>query len=383
MLTPLFTDGFDIVDFQSTTLKYFTGISIPFYQGRVVAGPNSAGAISIDNTAASTVTLSVAFGGQNLVFVNGNIQINSSSFANQVFWIIGTAALPLLQVQINSDGTLSLLDHTGGIIATSGVALLLNEWYWLEVNAVYGTAGSYEVWLCAFGATPAKILSGTANLTATLPDQFTIKWNSPGSYSLQLDNLTVWTGSALTDRNGPSKVTGLIAQALTQGGGWAFNGPKGTSLIQSIADDFGSYVTTPDGARSYDTPGVNNLMLTVATSPCTGLVLGVSLNVAAAPLSGSVSMTLVANERTGPYTIGVEGVSSYSLVPGDSELNGYATYQAIAQFNEEDSNWNDLQISTTQWGVEPAQVAITQVYLEKIVDLTGKKFGCGESSYSY
>ena len=124
-------------------------------------------------------------------------------------------------------------------------------------------------------------------------------------------------------------------------------------------------------------------MLTVATSPCTGLVLGVSLNVAAAPLSGSVSMTLVANERTGPYTIGVEGVSSYSLVPGDSELNGYATYQAIAQFNEEDSNWNDLQISTTQWGVEPAQVAITQVYLEKIVDLTGKKFGCGESSYSY
>lgn len=382
-LALLFTDGFDIVDFQSTTLKYFTGISIPFYQGRVVNGPNSAGAISIDNTAGNTVTLSAAVGSQSILFWNGNIQINSTSFAKQVFLVFGTAAVTLLQVQINASGTISLLDGSGGVIATSSAALSLNGWYWLEVNAVYGTSGSYEVWLCAFGGTPAKILSGSISFASTLPNQFQFVWNSPGSYSLQLDNVTIWTGSALSDRNGPSRVAGLIAQKIVLPGGWAFNGPQATSLIQAIADSGSAYVEVPDGARSYDTPGTSNLMLLVAPSPCTGLVLGLSLNVAAAPLAGPVSMTLVANERTGPYVIGMAPVASYNLVFGDPPLNGYATYQAICQFNEEGSNWNDLQISTTQWGIEPAQVAVTQVYLEKIVDLTGRKFGCGEASYSF
>lgn len=383
-LSLLFTEGFDITDFGSCTLKFYSGgVSQPFLQGRVISGIGSAGAMSIDNTSGTTFTMAAAFGNQNLLFWNGNIQINYTSFSAQVFLILGTAAGPLLQVQVNSDGTISLLDHTGGTIATSVAAMVLNTWYWLEVNAVYGIAGSYEVWLCAAGGTPVKILSGTANLTSTLPDQFTIKWDSPGSYELQLDNITVWTGSALTDRNGPSSVTGLIASAVTSAGGWAFAGAHGTSVLQAIADDFGSYTHTPDGDQSYDVSGGNNLMLMVAKSPCFGLVLGLSLNVCCAPSGGSTGMDVVANERTGAYLIGSFTVVSYNLNQFTADLNGFATYQAIAQFNEEATNWNDLQISTTQWGIEPSAVNVTQVYVEKVTDLTGRKFGCGESSYSF
>lgn len=380
----LFCDGYDIVDFQSTTLKYYTSITLPFYQGRIITGFGSAGAISIDNTAGTTVLESIFLGQQPVMFWNGNIRIQSSSFSKQVFAVLGTATSDLLQIQINNDGSLSLLDHTNTAFATSSQQLQLDEVYWLEVNVIFGASASYEVWLCTFGGTPAKILSGTTNLTTALPDRYILTWNSPGSYSLQLDNVTIWTAAALSDRNGPSKVVGLIAQTLAQSGGGSFAGSKGTSIIQSIADDFGAYVTTPDGILSYAQTGFGNLMVLVATPSCTGLVLGVALNACVAPQSGATSMNLVANERAGPYLIGSPAVQTgLNLVPDDSNLSGFATYQAVAQFNQEAMDWNDLQIATTQWGVEPASANITQLYLEKVVDLTGKKFGCGEASYSY
>jgi hypothetical protein len=43
-----------------------------------------------------------------------------------------------------------------------------------------------------------------------------------------------------------------------------------------------------------------------------------------------------------------------------------------------------LQILTAQWGAEASgNLELTQVYLEKVYDLTGRKFGCGQASYSF
>ena len=378
-LSLLFTDGFDICDGFSGALKYFT--NNVFNQPGIVSGYRSIGALRIS---AAGMTYSKTVGAQPVMLWGAHVQV--SAYAQQTFLIIGTASgpQPLLQLQINTDGTLSLLDHAGSLLGRSTPALANATWYWLEVNAVYGTSGSYEVWLGLAGSVPTKVIFGTANLTSAIPDTFTIQWTNPGTNPFMvIDNLQVWAAGALSDRNGPAVVNGLIASKISSTGGWTFAGSKGTSLLQAIADDFGAYSATPDGSFSYDLPGVGTLAALVADPSCFGLVIGLSLNVCAAPISGPVSMTLTANERAGPYVIGVEGVVFNHNIFGQSWLDGYATYQAQATLNGESSNWNDLQIATTQWGIQAAQVYVTQVYVEKVVDITGRKYGCGESSYSF
>ena len=210
----------------------------------------------------------------------------------------------------------------------------------------------------------------------------TARVSSGSPHSLWIDNLQVFSAAALADRNGPACVTGEICTAIVSKGGWTFAGSHGTSLIQAIADN-ASYTELPDGKLSYDVPGSGNLTVLFAGSPCFGLVLGVALNVVATPVSSSVGMTMVANERSAFYVIGTASVVNTGTFPNIGDLDGYATYQAVAQLNGEGQNWNDLQISTAQWGIESAAVYVTQMYLEKLTDLTGQKFGCGESSYSF
>jgi hypothetical protein len=318
------------------------------------------------------------------MIVGGHFQV--SALSQQIFLIVGqeSGPTPLLQLQINTDGTLSLLDHAGSLLGRTSQILSPGVTYWIEMNAVYGVSGSYEVWLGIAGSTPAKVLHGSANLTAAVPDTVTFQWVSSGTpHSLWLDNFQVFAAAALSDRNGPAVVNGLIASKVTTANGWSFAGARGTSLLQAIADNFGSYIETPDGIQSYDVPGVGNFMVLIAAPSCFGLVLGVALNIVAAPVSGSVGITMIANERTGAYTIGVASVVNTGTFPNISDLDGYATYQAVAQLNAESQNWNDLQIATTQWGIEAAAVNLTQIYLEKLVDITGKNFGCGEASYTF
>jgi len=383
-LSLLYLDGFDNIQFAALPLKY-QNYSIPFVQGRILTGFKSTGAISIDNTAGSQVSFSRTVGGFPCMMVAGHFQV--SALSQQIFLIIGTITgpVPLLQLEINTDGTMNLLDHAGSLLGQTTLAQALQAatTYWIEVNAVYGTSGSYEVWLGLAGSVPVKVLHGSANLTSAIPDTVTFQWVSSGSpHSLWIDNLQVFSAAALTDRNGPACVTGEICTAIVSKGGWTFAGSHGTSLIQAIADN-ASYTELPDGKLSYDVPGTGNLTVLFAGSPCFGLVLGVALNVVATPVSSGVGMTMVANERSAFYVIGTASVVNTGTFPNIGDLDGYATYQAVAQLNGEGQNWNDLQISTAQWGIEAAQVYVTQIYLEKLTDLTGQKYGCGESSYSF
>jgi hypothetical protein len=381
-LNLLYLDGFDNIQFFALPLKY-QNYSTPFIQGRILTGYKSVAAISIDNTAGSQVAFSRTVGAAPVMMVAGHFQV--SALSQQTFLIIGTISgpVPLLQLEINTDGTMNLLDHAGSLLGQTTQSLSAATTYWIEVNAIYGTGGSYEVWLGLAGSSPTKVLSGSANLTSAIPDTVTFQWVSSGSpHSLWIDNLQIFSAAALTDRNGPAAVTGLIAQAIVSKGGWTFAGSHGTSLIQAIADN-ASYTELPDGALSYDVPGTGNLTVLVSPSPCFGLVLGVALNVVATPISSGVGMNIIANERTGAYVIGSASVVNTGTFPNIGDLDGYATYQAVAQLNSEGQNWNDLQISTAQWGIEAAAVFVTQIYLEKLTDLTGQKFGCGESSYSF
>lgn len=385
-LALLFADGFDNCDFITTTLKY-PAASIPFYQGTIATGYRSTGAISIDNTAGTTITLPHVFGTQSRILWNSHIQINATSFTQQIFLILGASGAPLLQMQINADGTLSLLDGSGATLGSTTVpqALALNTWYWLEVNAVYGTSGSYEVWLGLAGAVPTKVLFGTANLTSTLPDRLTIEWSSPSAYRLRLDNMTVWSAAALSDRNGPSCVTGEIVGTLVNQGGWTKG--AGTSVLQAVADrQAAGYAHVPDGTASYDETGAGFLSFNPAASSCFGLVLAVAVNLVAKPVDPTPTISGAVRQRLTTAVLGTQTVvdSTNTLVPGTPTLFGFATYQFYSQLTETSEHWNDLQILTSQWGAEASgDLQLTQVYLEKVTDLTGRKFGCGESSYSF
>lgn len=382
-LTLLFTDSFDLCQGDTASLKY--SVSLPFLQARVIPGYQSAGALSIDNTAGTTVAFTRNFGTQPIVLWNAHIQIEPSS--DQIFLILGAAGgpTPLLQLQANTSGTIDLLDGAGSVLGTTPT-VAFSTTYWIEVNATYGVSGEIEVWLGLAGSTPVRVIHLTGvNLTTDLPDEFTFNWKSSGApFSLWLDNITVWAADALSDRNGPSAVTGQIVGSL-------------------VASN-------------------TRLTFNPATSPCNGLVLGVALDLCAAPASGTPSLSGVVNERTSLVVLGTQTVvdTTNTLVPFVPALFGFATYQYLAQFNNVAANWNDFEILTAQWGAQTLSspwvkiagtsllqavadgpvgythvpdgsatydsegtVNLTQVYLEKVFDLTGRTFGCGEASYSF
>jgi len=366
------------------TLKF--SIVLPFLQSRIVAGYKSIGALSLDNTAGNTVAFTRKFTANSIVLWNAHFQVQS--LTNQIFLIIGdsTGPTPLLQLRVNTSGTIDLLNGAGTTLGTTPV-IAFSTFYWIEVNAKYGTSAEIEVWLGLAGATPTRVIHLTGiNLGSPIPDEFTFDWVSSGSpNSLVFDNITVWKADALTDRNGPSAVTGQIAGALVASNTQLTFNPK--------------------------------------VSPCLGLVLGVALDLCAKPVSGTPSMSGVVKERTTLVVIGTQTIvdTGSSLVPFNAALHGFATYQYIQQFNHAGDAWNDFQILTAQWGAQTSSspwativgtgllqaiaddrasgyanipdgtgtydsegtIDLTQVYLEKVYDLTGRKFGCGTASYAF
>lgn len=383
-LTLLACVGFDNCEFVSSTLKYPGASLSAIFQGTIVNGVNSVGARSIDNTGGSPASLPILFGTQSIVLWGEHIQFNATAFAQQTFLVIGASGTPLLQLQVQSDGTIQLLDGSGTLLGTTP-ALNLDTWYWIELNAIYGTSGSFEVWLGTVGGPVVKVIHGTANLTSTLPDRMTTVWSSPSAYRLREDNVQIWTATALTDRNGPACVTGQIVGALVSAGGWTRG--AGTSILQAVADrDSAGYAHVPDGTASYDETGPGFLSFNPASSPCTGLVLAESINLVAAPVDPTPTISGVVCERITTAVLGTKTVvdTTNTLVPGNPALFGFAAYQFIAMLNVAGQNWNDAQIITAQWGAQAAgMLQITQIYLEKVVDLTGRKFGCGVGSYGF
>ncbi len=218
-----------------------------------------------------------------------------------------------------------------------------------------------------------------------MPDRFTIEWSSPSAYSLQLDNLQVYSAAALTDRNGPAAVTGQIVGSLVSQGSWTKG--AGTSILQAVADRFSaSYASVPDGHVTFDTTGPGFLSFLPASSPCLGLVLAVAVNLCAKPIDPTPTISGCVRQRTTTDVLGTQTVvdTTNTLVPGTAALFGYATYQFISQATEAATNWNDTQILTSAWGAEASgDLELTQVYLEKVYDLTRKKFGCGAASYAF
>lgn len=383
--TLLWCNGFDNCEFNTSTLKYPGASLSAIFQGTIQTGIFSTGMRSIDNTGGATASLPVIFGTQSIVLWAEHIQIAAASFTQQTFLILGASGAPLLQLQIQADGTIQLLDGSGGTLGTTP-ALSLNTSYWLECNAKYGTSAEIEVWFGLAGAIPTRVIHLTGvNLTSTLPDRFTTVWSSPSAYRLREDNVQVWAATALSDRNGPACVTGQIVGALVNAGGWTKG--AGSSILQAVADrDSAGYAHVPDGTASYDVTGPGFLSFNPATSPCTGLVLAESVNLVAAPVDPTPTISGCVKERVSTTVLGTKTVvdSTNTLVPGTPALFGFAAYQFIAMLNAAGQNWNDAQIITSQWGAQAAgMLQITQIYLEKVVDLTGRKFNCGQNSYSF
>lgn len=386
-LTALFTAGFDNCEFNTSTLPFIGSSLSAIFQGSIVAGQNSVGALSIQNTGGSTAELAhVLPAAQSTMLWCGHIQIfNATAFTQQTFLIIGAAGTPLLQLQVQVDGTIRVLDGAGSLLGTTP-AINLGTWYWLECNATYGVSAEIEIWLGTAGSSPTRVVHLTGvNLTSTLPDRFTIVWSSPSAYFLRLDNIQVYGAAALSDRNGPAAVTGQIVGALVNQGGWTKG--AGTSVLQAVADRSGAgYSHVPDGTDSYDETGAGFLSFNPASSPCTGLVLAVGVNLVAKPIDPTPTISGAVRERVSTTVLGTSTVvdTTNTLVPGTPALFGFGTYEFFTMLNSAGENWNDFQILTAQWGAEASgDLLLTQVYLEKVFDLTGRKFGCGASSYAF
>ncbi len=383
-LTALFLEGFDNCASDTATLKY--SVSIPFLQARILTGYKSVGALSIDNTAGTTVSFTRNVGTQSILLWNAHVQINASS--NQVFLILGASSgpTPLLKMRANTDGTLDLLDGSGSTLGSTP-ALSVGTTYWLEVNCSYGISAEIEVWLGIAGSTPTRVIHLTAvNLGATLPDEFTFEWKSSGApFSLWLDNISVWAAGALSDRNGPSCVTGEIVGMLTQSGGWTVG--AGSSVLQAVSDRISAgYSDIPDGTGSYLITGSGDVLFNPASSPCFGLVLAAALNLCAAPTDPTPTITAILKDRTLTQNLGTVTVvdTGSRLVPFNADLWGFATYQFMALNPPAGGVWNDSQIVSDRWGAAASGLLkLTQVYIEKVTDLTGRKFGCGAGPYAF
>lgn len=385
-LSLLFADGFDNCEADTFTLKYSPFLT-GFLQTRILAGYKSSGALSIDNTSGTTNTFTRNFGSQSILLWNGYFQVNPAS--SQVFLIIAASSGPtsLLQMRANTSGTLDLLDGSGSVLGTTPT-VAPNTTYWIEINAKYGVAGEIEVWLGLAGVTPVRVIHvSSINFGATLPDEFTFQWTGPGSpNSLWLDNLTVWSAAALSDRNGPSAVTGEIVGALASAGGWTIGGANATGILQAVADQATGYASVPDGLLSYIITGTGDALFLPGTSPCFGLVLAAALNLCAAPSGGSPTITAILKDRTLTSNLGTATVvdTTNTLVPSNPNLFGFATYQFIAMNPPNGGQWDDSQILNDRWGASASGLLkLTQVYIEKVTDLTGQKFGCGQASYAF
>lgn len=378
----LFCDGFDIVDADKSTLKY--AVSISFLQARILAGQNSVGALSIDNTAGTTAQFIRSLPATPILLWNAHFQVNPSS--SQTFLILEGSGGPLLQLKANTGGTLDLLDGSGSVLASTP-AISFSTTYWLEVNASYGVSAEIEVWLGLAGSTPTRVIHLTGvNLGSAMPDEFTFQWKSSGApNSLWLDNISVWAAGALSDRNGPSCVTGEIVGTLAQSGAWPVG--AGSSILEAVADRFSvGYLNVPDGTASYIITGSGDVLFNSGSSPCFGLVLAAALNLCAAPTDPTPTITGILKDRTLTQNLGTVTVvdTTNTLVPGTPALFGFATYQMIAMNPPAGGIWNDSQIVNDRWGAAASGLLkLTQVYVEKVTDLTGRKFGCGESSYAF
>lgn len=390
-------DGFDLAGSSAALLKYPGSTFDPargFFLQYSIAAPRDGGAggsIWLFNTAFGEANFTSILDAQQRYGIHVDYCILNDGAGTSIpdceFYRIGTAARVLFALRQRTDGRIDIRTYSSGgtltLLGTTSFAFPVNQFSTLEVRVKFGTSGEWKV-----RADGNVVAMGTGvNFGLTFPDRHTFRFQGFGPPGLNLDNYVIWDDDSDVETwLGRCRVTTLlpIADAAPT---WSRNG-SGT-LFGAVDDSPGA-----DGDTTYLTPPAISLdnLFQFAKSPCYGKVLAVAVNICGRPVSGTPSVGAIVREKATTNLILPEARlldTGNTINLQQANLAGYATYQAIsAKSFETMAGWIDNQITNAFWGISSDNFTtferVTQVYLEKLVDLTGLPFTCGgPSNYSY
>lgn len=395
-------DGFDYCDYKGSALKYLYAASSD--QGAIIPGNGPGRAWWIFNTGFGEAFYNKVLDpqafwcmGMDWSYQNqGGLGDNTPPVVR--WYRIGNLAGSVLELRTRADFRLDIVAGTlctspGLILDTTRDAFPLNTWGFLEFKATFGATVGYELW---YGGSILKrsdgsdlTASGLGLGTVAIPDRLSLYWKAFGNKGVAVDNYYILDGQpGLSDRLGPCRITSL-QPAVDDVIDWTRNA-IGSKFV-AVADNnaVSPFPIAPDGDTSYIAPNFDNAraLFGLEKSPCYGLVRGIAINMCSRPTLGSASIQGVVRDKGVLYDIDVtkpvNPVGHYFNHPGQTD--NYFVQQAIAELSPvTGSEWLDSELSNGLWGCRGSlNQRLTALYLEKLVDLAGKPFTCGQSSYSY
>lgn len=423
MLAMRFVDGLgDVVDYNQTYKRYDVrddnGTPTTGGQGALGPGRFPRTATAADAGAYSWQIFNTGFGGVNFItpddmggagddgwIVHVNFYTPSLPFSGGLLLLrfdgsspsthaVGLAFLApdQLEIWIGGDGKNVLAPRAGQPIARYplGGSFGANQWLNLQIKVVTGAHGGVKVLV------NRSVALDVQNIPIDPVTRITRRWEalSAPQFAPYYDDLVIWSSDDGSD-DFPGEV---VVDSVLMGSDVSFNwqhGSQGTfgdpwnGHNYSVINDHRPITAgqSPDQDEGYvDSWGVAGgirglIAETYRTRPltCFGQVQGVALNVCARKVSGGLDgiVALCDGNPIGdpialitPPTIGTYAIRGRIL-----ELSP-ATGQKLT----------DREIAALIWGVNlpPATIArLTALFIEKVVDLTGKPFNCGGGSYAF
>lgn len=387
-----FVDGWDMTDFFA--LKYPDSV-ITFQQGQITDGrPGPPGsrqgkAVTIFNTASGVAeyTYVLRTGAKPQLWAGRDLMIRTAFKACN--WLqFSYAGGVILSLQLRADGKMEVRKGTGTVLGIIPFQFQLATWYYIEVNVIFGTSASYEIWI----EDVKEWDQSGVGLVANLPDRITYRVDTGADVSWTHDNINYASSDpveTLSNRRGPQRVTGLYPIAL---GIDQWNLGAGANSLYAIADsNFGSgYAHVPDGEGTYLQPASLNVLelVQMLKSPCFGRNYAVAVNACAKPITGAQSLDLVLRQRTLTTNVGTHALTDFgtqfTTLPA---LQGYGTYQSIIELSPATGLvFTDAEISNALWGARGLSTDqhLTQLYIEKLTSIDPTlPFDCGSFSYAF
>lgn len=379
------TRGFDECDYNGAALS-FAGFTRTFNQGSMVTGRDGIGqALFVENTAFGTVNYIDIFDSQSTWGFNMDFQWSGGSQPNMVWYTIGYLGTVLFSLKLRADGTMDLLDSLGSVLVNTGstsTGFSPGQYCTLELKVSFGVSGTASLWKNGVLAANKNAI----NFGSTLPDRMGFQMTGFGPPGLIIDNYLIYDGQpGFNGQYGRQRILSILPTADLQGGEWLPT-PPGPSFA-TVNDHNGSTGGSPNGDVNYIKGQATgpDAVFTMAASPCSGLILGLSWNACARPdpTVGTPGLDFVYIPTLVTIVVGHKPVTAVGQLNPDAPVatDNYFTYQVPKETNPNTSSgWLDQEIPDGAFGVgasaSPDQ-RVTAFYLEKVIDLTGKPFDCG------
>jgi hypothetical protein len=392
------THGFDLCDGNGAVL-FFDSYEASFMQDSMVTGRDGLGqAIWLFNTAFGEADFldeldPQPIWGFHMDYQMSGTVVGGASPEMEFYRIYNDTGTPIMSLYQRGDGLMEIWNN-GGSIAVSNILypFVPGTWATLELYGTFSIGSDNTIELRQNGVQIAKVTGvnwGIAG-TAEFPYIMGFRWAGFGPPGIQVDNYIVYDGQvdgpqAIATFTGRVRITSLYPQSELQTA-WLRN--ANVVNYPNVADrpDAG-YSGVPDGNGTYiyPPPSEADQFFGIGRSPCYGLVLGLSVNFVAAPQDESYcTCDVLLQEQGTNYDLAEFDMDGPS---NDGEAPGYSGYQVCLETSPATStNFVDGEISSAFWGLGSTvgtDFLVTQFFLEKVVDLTGKPYTCGQASYAY